>query len=326
MRTDPSRHGILQPISGCGEAQVGMDVAEGCAATCIHCTGGLAGDKYGQPTAPVVEREAGAKVSRELEALAGVGRRPARIRLGVVSDPFLPDPKVLAATCEVLAAAFDGGVPVEIHTRSMVPEAVLGLLKTHPHMVHVVMGVMGMRDSAARVYEPSLPPPLGRLKGLRPLMAAGIPVTVRVEPLIPLVNDTEADLEELFSAVAKVGVKRVELAYLQLTPDTAKSLSRGLPRMHREMLKGLFGQEPWRESPQGTRKLLPRMLRDAGYERALESARRVGLYASVCATVDPDVKGARVCHRALGDAPVVPAARKSTPPVAATQQLGLFKG
>jgi hypothetical protein len=154
-----------------------------------------------------------------------------------------------------------------------------------------------------------------------------VPVTVRVEPLVPLVNDTEADLEGLFQLIAKNGVRRVELAYLSLTPESAKSLSRGLPRMHREMLKGLFAQEPWVQGPHGQRKLLPMVLRDAGYERGMTAARRVGLIPTVCASAEPDLRLARHCVRPLGDAPAARAVSQvpvpaSQPP--AVRQLGLF--
>ncbi|MEW5855440.1 MAG: hypothetical protein AB2A00_42095 [Myxococcota bacterium] len=318
--------GVLRPLHGCMEKEWGMDVAEGCGASCIHCAGAYAGEQMGAAHQVRVSPGVARRLAEELERLAGTGRRPSRIRLGMASDPLWPSKDVLDATGACLKAAFERGVPVELHTRSLIPDSLLELMKSHPSMLRVVMGVMTVRETSALVYEPGLAPPMGRLRSLRPLVAAGVPVTVRVEPLVPLVNDTEADLEALLDAVARNGVNRVELAYLQLTPQTAKSLSRGLPRMHREMLKGLFATEAWAAGPFGQRKLLPRVLREAGYERAVEVARRFGIQATICACAEPDLK-ATVCKRGGSIAPTVTATseRKSTPPpVESTAQLGLF--
>ncbi len=325
--------GLLKPVPGCEEGVLALDVAEGCAAACVHCVGGHSGEKYGAPTQVTVVANAAARLEAELEGLAGQGRRPSRIRLGWASDPLLPIPELRTVTQAVMQVALDRGVAVELHTRNVVPEDVVQLMKAHRHMVHLVVGVMSVRDSAVRVYEPELPPPAGRLRAVRPLLAAGVPVTLRVEPLVPLVNDTQADLEAVFDLAVKNGVRRVELAYLALTPDTAKSLSRGMPRMHREMLRGLFAEQPWLPWAGGSRKLLPRMLREAGYDRALAAARRLGLIPTVCATAEPEIRLARHCVRPLGDTPsgrpsAASSAASSAPPaakaVAAAAQLGLF--
>ena len=194
----------MTPLKGCAEGVLGMDVAEGCGAACIHCVGGHTGERYGAPTDVNVVGDVARRLEAELEALAGVGRRPSRIRLGHRSDPLWASKAVREATLACLKVAFDRGVAVELHTRQVLPDDLVTFLKAHAHMVHVVMGVMTVRDSASRVYEAELPPPAGRLRSLRPLLAAGVPVTVRVEPLVPLVNDTEADLEALFLSLIHI--------------------------------------------------------------------------------------------------------------------------
>ena len=294
-----------------------MDVAEGCGARCVHCVGGHTGERYGDATRADVLPGVASRLAKELDHLAAQGRRPEVLRLGVASDPLSSAPGVVEAALACLHTAFERGVRVELHTRSIVQESVADVLRRAPHMAVVVAGVMAVRDSAARVYEPGLSPAAGRLRSLRVLAAAGVRVHVRVEPLIPLVNDTQADLEALFNTMVKNGLHRAELAYLTLTEKSAKSLSRGLPRMHREMLKGLFSTEAWQNGAHGRHKVLPRILRDAGYERAVTVARNLGVTATVCPCSDPQWHNVKSCQR-------LPAAadKRSTLPPA--QQLTLF--
>jgi DNA repair photolyase len=309
---------LLRPHAGCQPNAMAMDVAEGCGAACVHCVGGHAGERYGDATRVEVYPRAAQRLGEELDHLAAQGRRPSVVRLGLQSDPLMAP--AVAETLAALQALFDRGIRVELHTRSMVPEPVVALLRRHPQSVVVVAGVMAARDSAARVYEPGLAPTQGRLRSLRPLVAAGVRVHVRVEPLIPLVNDTEADLDAIFAACVSNGLHRVELVYLQLTEGTAKALSRGLPRMHREMLKGLFGTESWTETAHGKRKFLPAMLREPGYDRAVTVARRHGVTATVCSCAEPSLRHTRSCQRWAAEVAV----EKKAPAVAA-QQLALFQ-
>ena len=96
------------------------------------------------------------QMEEELEHLSGVGQRPERIRIGMHSDPLWPDPAVVGRTRACLTVAFEHGIPVELHTRNPIPDDVAELLRSHPHMVRVVLGVMTVRESAARVYESCL--------------------------------------------------------------------------------------------------------------------------------------------------------------------------
>jgi DNA repair photolyase len=311
---------LLRPVTaGPGERVMGMDVAEGCGGGCIHCDASLALEKYGEEGGLRVDVTASVRLRDELGRLAAQGERPSLMRLGQSSDPFWPDPAVLAQTRACIQVAFEEGVPVEVWTRSVVPDELAAYLSCHPHMARVVSGMMTLRESAARVYEPELASPQARLRSLRVLVHRGVPVTVRVEPLVPLVNDTEADLEALLQAAAKNGIKRVELGYLQMTPESVRSLSRRLPRMHREMLKGLFASESWVEGPLGPRKLLPKVLREAGYERALSVARRCGVMAAVRAELEPEYRVPRATKGPRSGDPVGSA-------VIASRQLGLFAG
>jgi DNA repair photolyase len=273
---------VLHPLRPGEPGGLGFDVADGCGGACIHCLGGYVSEAWsGEKNVVRARKDTPARLKAELEELLLSSRLPKEIRLGILSDPFWPDREVVEAARASLEVAWSLGVKVVVHTRQVLPDAVAEAMKRNADKVHVVLGVMTARESSALVYEPNLPASSARLRSIRPLTGHGVPVTLRVHPLVPLVNDTEADLESLMQQAAKNGVRRAEFSYLQMSTAASKGLARGLPRMHREMLKGLFGPQPWVEGPYGQRKLLPQPLRDAGYERALDVSRRLGIQAVV---------------------------------------------
>ncbi|MEO0512351.1 MAG: PA0069 family radical SAM protein [Planctomycetota bacterium] len=85
----------------------------------------------------------------------------------------------------------------------------------------VVVTIVTLDAALARKLEPRASEPAARLRAIRELTRAGVPVTVNVSPVIPGLTDSE--VPQILEAVADAGARRVNWALLRL-PHQVKDL------------------------------------------------------------------------------------------------------
>jgi DNA repair photolyase len=100
----------------------------------------------------------------------------------------------------------------------------------------VSMTITTEDDNTAKLIEPCAPPPSERLKCVQTLANRGIPTVVRIDPIIPHVNDNP---EGLIKTLAKTGVKHVTASTYKIKQDNWKRFSVALPETA-EKLKPLY--------------------------------------------------------------------------------------
>jgi DNA repair photolyase len=107
-----------------------------------------------------------------------------------------------------------------------------------------------------RLLEPMTPNPLGRLAAVAELSAAGIPTSVFLAPVVPLVG--EDDALEVLKAAAEVGVDAVMVQPLRLSAGVREwllpRLDHRLPGVGREIANLYQGRETL--APQARRRLM----------------------------------------------------------------------
>ena len=150
---------------------------------------------------------------------------------------------------------------VQIITKSPLVTRDVDLLKRLPSMVSLT--VTTDDDDTARLIEPHAPPPSARLKAIEILVDEGIPTSVRVDPIIPLVNDK---CESLVRTLASLGVRHVTSSTFKVRPDCWRRFSQRLPRVAAE-LKPLYFESGVRRAgyqylPRGLRLELMERVRD----------------------------------------------------------------
>ncbi|MEM1071981.1 MAG: PA0069 family radical SAM protein [Planctomycetota bacterium] len=79
---------------------------------------------------------------------------------------------------------------------------------------HVTVTLVTLDHELAKRLEPRATSPSGRLRVIRELSAAGVPVTVNIAPVIPGLTDTE--VPAILEAVAKAGARRAAWVLLRL--------------------------------------------------------------------------------------------------------------
>lgn len=133
---------------------------------------------------------------------------PGRVFLGTVCDPYQPVEVEFRLSRQVLEILGPAGFQVEVLTKSDLILRDLDVLKRYPGF-GVEVTITTLNEEVREVFEPGAVPVERRLRALAQLGAAGVPTTVFVGPVLPYFSDSLEQLEEIFQAIARVGVRRV---------------------------------------------------------------------------------------------------------------------
>jgi DNA repair photolyase len=171
----------------------------GCEHGCVYC--------YARPThawlglSPGLDFEsrlfykpdAAEQLAREL---AAPGYAPQPICLGANTDPYQPVERRLRVTRAVLEVLHGCDHPVRIVSKAALIERDLDLLSDMAarRLVSVSVSLTSLDRELSRRMEPRAAAPERRLKTIRRLAEAGIPVRVLMAPLIPALNDDQLEL------------------------------------------------------------------------------------------------------------------------------------
>jgi DNA repair photolyase len=155
--------------------------------------------------------------------LASPNWRPEPIVMSAITDIYQPiehKMRIARACLEVFAEC---GQPVSTMTKSalVLRDTDLWLKLGKMNAGRVTVTLVTLDDELARKLEPRASSPMGRLRTIRELSKAGVPVTVNVAPVIPGLTDVE--LPQILQAVADAGARRAAWVLLRL-PYQVKDL------------------------------------------------------------------------------------------------------
>ncbi len=115
-------------------------------------------------------------------------------RLATLSDPLQPAEKDYMLSLEMLRIALRSEIPVILNTKSDLvakPPWLDVVLSMADKGLILVQLTIGFNDHTAAMLEPRAPPPTRRLNALEYLVEHSVPVVVRVQPLIPGLEDEQ---------------------------------------------------------------------------------------------------------------------------------------
>src|ERR1700675_742113 len=147
------------------------------------------------------------------------------IALGINTDGYQPLEKRLEITRGILTVLARSRHPVTIVTKSALVLRDLDLLAdlARDRLVSVMLSVTSLTNDIKRTLEPRTASPQARLRVIRQLAHAGIPVGVLVAPVIPAITDHE--IEDILSAARSAGASFAGYVMLRL-PHEVKILFR----------------------------------------------------------------------------------------------------
>lgn len=304
---------ILTPADfGCLKGIPTLNVTQGCLFRCAYCYARGYRDAPGKGKVHLY-----VNLPRLLEEeLLKKRVLPPWVILNTSSDCFQPHPDILDVTWQVMKLLLDHGVGLSFLTKGIIPERFLRLMEGFPEKILAQIGLLSLSPLYWRKYEPGTPSPEGRLKNIQRLKQIGVFPEIRMDPIVPFVTDVESELKRLFEQLESFEVKRVTVSYLHLRPAIRDQLLQELPPIHQKLITPLFETQEWKTIGSSTKtKLLPRTLRERGYQRIKETAKEFGITVIVCQCKNPDLE-ADICSPGT----VRKVSRKTTP-----IQLPLFK-
>jgi len=157
--------------------------------------------------------------------------RGALIDMSSSSDPYTPPENVYRLTRQLIHEVLSHSMRLLITTKSSLVTRDIDLLSKHLGRVAVAITITTIDDYTARRIEPGAPTPAERIEAVRMLSRAGIPVTVRVDPVIPNVNDDYDMLRELIRRVAEAGALQVTTSTYKAKLDNLARMKRALPHL-----------------------------------------------------------------------------------------------
>lgn len=186
-----------------------------------------------------------------------------RITMSGVTDPYQPAEAEFKITRGCLEVMLEARQAVGIITKNALIQRDLDLLRelAARKLVHAAVSITTLDRELARDLEPRTSTPAARLRTVRALVEAGVPVCVMVAPVIPGLNDSE--IPAILEAVAAAGATTAGYVMLRLPwsvqPVFMDWLARVRPLAKEkvehlicEMRGGKLNNSEWKERMRGT--------------------------------------------------------------------------
>jgi DNA repair photolyase len=206
----------------------------GCEHGCVYC--------FARPSHAYLDLSPGLDFETRLYAktnaaerlrheLARPGYVAAPIALGINTDAYQPIERRYRITREVLEVLAECRHPVSFVTKSAMIERDLDLLAAmaRDRLVTVYFSVTTLDNRLASRMEPRASAPHAKLRAMRALSDAGVPVGVMVAPVVPMISDHE--IEHILEAAHDHGARAAGYVLLRL-PHELKQVWREWLELH----------------------------------------------------------------------------------------------
>ena len=158
--------------------------------------------------------------------------QPEWISISGVTDCYQPAEREFRLTRQCLEVAWEFRQPVGLVTKNALVLRDLDLLAqlAEWNLVHVFLSVTTLRPELARIMEPRTSIPEARLRAIRALSEAKIPVGAMVAPIIP--GLTDAEIPSILKAVKEAGAQVAGHVLLRLPLTVEPVFREWLQRTH----------------------------------------------------------------------------------------------
>jgi DNA repair photolyase len=216
---DKTRNLIARNASPDVPFEQSINPYKGCEHGCVYC--------FARPTHSYLDMSPGIDFETKIFYKTDVRRhlvaalsRPSYqckvMALGTNTDPYQPAEKRLQITRTILTTLLEWRHPVSIVTKGALILRDLDLLAAlaEQGLASVMISVTTLDGRLKATLEPRSAGPAARLRCVRELNAAGVPVGVLMAPVIPALND--AEIEAIAEAAAAAGASSIGYVLLRL--------------------------------------------------------------------------------------------------------------
>lgn len=213
--TCPTKY-VIHPYTGCGHR-------------CLYC---YASSYIRDFFRPRPKKSVKSKLTRDL------ARLPAGsiVEMSTSSDPYTPPEESLLITREAVREVLEHGHKLLITTKSTLVLRDLDLLVRCGERAAVAITITTLDNRVAALLEPGAPPPAERLKVVKLLGKSGIPTLVRLDPLVPYVNDDYTAVAKLVEQVSLAGAIQITSSTYKARPDSLARLVKAFPEVSPDLV------------------------------------------------------------------------------------------
>jgi len=150
------------------------------------------------------------------QELASPNWKPEPIVMSAITDIYQPIEHKMRIARQCLEVMAECGQPVTTMTKSalVLRDTDLWQRLAGMNAGRVTITLVTLDADLAQKLEPRASSPAGRLRAIRELTAAGIPVSVNIAPIIPGLTDVE--LPRILEAISEAGARRAAWVLLRL--------------------------------------------------------------------------------------------------------------
>ncbi|AVP57456.1 PA0069 family radical SAM protein [Pulveribacter suum] len=190
----------------------------GCEHGCVYCYARATHSYLGM--SPGLDFETRIIAKRNVAALLRAelsrpGHQPSVINIGSATDCYQPVERELRLTRALVEVLGEARHPFSLITKSSGVERDLDLIAplAADRLAAVYVTITTLDAKLARILEPRAAAPHRRLRTLRALADAGVPVGVSVAPQIPFITE---DMEQVLAAAREAGATRAFYTVIRL--------------------------------------------------------------------------------------------------------------
>lgn len=198
-----------------------MDLSLGCPHRCSYCLFSPLELKVYKLQNPDYQ---GNVVTLKLDNFLARTIFPPSLYLCYSSDP-LGNSEIKTSAKIVLKKLFEHNVNVLFITKGIFDNEIIELVKTRPDLMNIQVDVSSCNKQRNQIIEPGAPTYEERLENIKKLVQIKdlASLVVRMDPLLPDIDDTEENIRHILRDISKLGVKEVVVGYIILTNRFKKS-------------------------------------------------------------------------------------------------------
>lgn len=207
---------ILHPFTVNGYSGYTLNVYQGCHHRCGYCyaTYVWSPDFYNKVYA---KNNAAELLESQLKSCKSNLVEP--VMISSASDPYQPAELKFNLTRKCIKVLQKYNVPYYVFTKSIIISRDLDLHKQYKENCFIVWSITTCNENIRRIIEPGTPPSSSMFKVIKKFGDSGIQCVVNIDPIMPLITDSEEDILKILDNCRDSGVNFIFGATLRLRSD-----------------------------------------------------------------------------------------------------------
>lgn len=207
---------VIHPFSVKGYSGLAINPYQGCSHRCAYCyaTYEWSPEFYDRIYAKSNAHEV---LDRQLAAWKSDTIDP--VMVASATDAYQPAELRYGLTRKCVQVLQKYNVPYYVFTKSVIVERDLELHRKYRDNCFIIWSITTCNEQKRRVVEPGTPPASRIFETIKKFADAGVCCGVNMDPIIPLVTDSDEELEAVVKACSEAGLRNVFGAMLRLRTD-----------------------------------------------------------------------------------------------------------